>query len=514
MATKPTPVPAAADAEELKRRRRRSAQLRSAVSLLLERSRFAATAGMTFPDGAGGFLRDLYAQLGYKRELTPKDYWERYVRGGVAARIIDAYPRATWIGGVELREDEDPGVETPFEREIYALDRRLDLWARVMRSDILAGLGRYAVLVIGARGNLSSPLPRMSSSEDILYLTPLSEGRAKIKSLVTDHRDERFGLPEEYGIQLVAEHETPVHWSRVVHVAERLLEDDVYGQPRLAAVWNYLDDLDKIVGGGAEASWKRMDPGMQLDIDPTIDLTPEDEEDLSDEIDEYVHGLRRVMRTRGADLKLLNALPSPFGTNIEAILQLVGAATGIPQRILAGSERGELASQQDRENWNDRVAERRREFAEPLVKRLVERLIKHGALPAPAGEEDGEYTIRWPEAEELSEAEKAGVASTMASANASQKASEGSVIMTANEIRDRILGLPPLEVEDATGEEFMTEEPEIEELPTDGSPPGEDDADEQGAGEDAADAAEEPEAIDEEKPVRRAAAAAAKEPTS
>jgi hypothetical protein len=32
-------------------------------------------------------------------------------------------------------------------------------------------------------------------------------------------------------------------------------------------------DLEKVVGGGAEAFWRRADRGMQLDLDPTIDVS-------------------------------------------------------------------------------------------------------------------------------------------------------------------------------------------------------------------------------------------------
>ena len=48
-------------------------------------------AGITF---AG--KRDLYETLGYRRDLRYEDYYERYLRGGIAARVIDAFPASTW----------------------------------------------------------------------------------------------------------------------------------------------------------------------------------------------------------------------------------------------------------------------------------------------------------------------------------------------------------------------------------------------------------------------------------
>ena len=46
-----------------------------------------------------------------------------------------------------------------------------------------------------------------------------------------------------------------VHASRVIHVAEDILDDEVYGIPRLEPLYNYLDDLLKVVGGSAEMFW-------------------------------------------------------------------------------------------------------------------------------------------------------------------------------------------------------------------------------------------------------------------
>jgi SPP1 gp7 family putative phage head morphogenesis protein len=329
-----------------------------------------------------------------------------------------------------------------------------------MRADILSGLGRYSVLLIGADGEPGDELPRISGPDGVLYLAPLPEERAKIASSVSDATDPRFGLPEFYNLTLSDERSLKFHWSRVIHVAEGLLDDDVFGKPRLRSCWNYLDDLAKIVGGGAEAAWKRMDPGLQLDLDPEVEMEADEESALADEVDEYLHGMRRVMRTRGVKMNVLAAQVTAFDSNANSLLKLISATTGIPHRILTGSERGELASSQDRGNWSDRIAERRREFGVPLVMALVDRLTSVGALPEPA-----EYEVIWPDAEELSESEKATVAGALASANQAQKASEGTVIVTADEIREGVLGLGPLEdvTDDGDDEDDRLPEEEGEE---------------------------------------------------
>lgn len=425
--------------------------LRAAAGALSRRYDFAGRVGMSYAHSTTGvFQRNLYQALGYDLKLETENYRQRYQRGGISQRVVEAEPRATWISGAQIVEDPDPRTETQFESAIIELFDGLDLWARLQRADILAGLGHYAVLLLGAEGELDTPLPRMTGPESLLYARPIAEDRAAIESLVQDKEDRRYGQPEFYKVRLDDKSQITkkVHHTRIVHVAENTLEDDVYGRPRLRAVWNYLNDLDKIVGGGAEAAWQRMQPGMQLDLDPAVaaELDSTEEDKLDDEITEYLHDpMKRVLRTQGVTIKTLAATVAAFGPNAKAVLDMIAGTTGIPVRILLGSERGELASSQDRTNWADRIAERWSEFAVPLVRALIDRLIAVGALPEP-----DQYEVVWPDSEVLDEGEKAEVADKTASANQRQFASGGGPIMTGDEIRERVFGLGP--IEDAGGE--------------------------------------------------------------
>ena len=328
-----------------------------------------------------------------------------------------------------------------------------------MQADILAGLGRYSVILIGAPGILTEELPSLSSTDDILFLKPLSERRARILSVVTDSSNPRFGQPEYYlvylGTPTSASNETDqpllgqskseiVHWTRIIHVAEGTLEDDIFGKPRLRAVWNYLDDLDKLCGGGAEAAWKRMNPGMHIDIDPEIELDDTGAKDLESQLSEYDHNLRRTIQTSGAKITLLSGNVSIYGANADTQIKLISATTGLPHRILVGSERGELSSSQDRDNLGDRVTERREEFGIPLGRKIIDRLIEYGALPAP---KTGVYDISWPDTEDLNEQSKATIALTIAQANQANVLAGGGLILNNDEMRDEIYGLEPLEDE-------------------------------------------------------------------
>lgn len=418
--------------------------LSGALSPLVARAEYARLAGKTH-----GGDRDMYAALGYPRTLSFRDYWEEYMRGGIAERIIEAYPRATWTGGASIVDRPETGpvvdaeteVVTPFEEAITPLFRRLEVWPMFRTADTLAGVGRYAILVIGAPGKLGSPLEQ-ATAEDLQWLAPYAEDRVRFNEadIDTDEHSPRFGLPKNYRVKISDQLEKDVHWTRVIHFAENRLDSRIYGKPVLRGCFNYLIDLHKITGGGSEAAWKRMDPGLHIDIDPTIELDETGEELLEQEVDEYVNDLRRTIRTRGTKVTPLFANVAAFGSNVDSIVELISATTGIPQRILTGSETGQQAGTSDRNNWNDRVRERRRDHADPIVFEFIDRLIRLGAVPEP----ENVVQTRWPDVESMDESQKARAISAIAAANQAHFLAEGKVIMTSNEMRDIILRLGPL----------------------------------------------------------------------
>ena len=428
------------------------AHLRTANSALVDRAEFVRRTGYTYPSSTGNtFARDIYATLGYLRNLKPRDYREKYERGGIAERIVEAYPDAAWRDGVTLVEDENPENTTAFEAAAAALAKQLGMWATLRRADTMAGLGRFSLVLIGAPGPLDEPLPDNLPAAKLAGLWPYSEEFATVDKLVSDTSDPRFGLPETYRLAVQGRalakgtqhtisirNRKGVHWSRIVHVAEGLTNDEVYGKPRLRAIWNYLDDIEKVHGAGAEAFWRNANVLNQVDLDPEVTLNPEELESLQDEIDEVRHDMRDWLRTKGLTLTRHGANTANFASNLDAVLTLISGTTGIPKRIMLGSERGELASTQDRSNWAERIEGRRTEYLDPhVVRQLIDRLIEHRTLPTPRVAEG--YTVFWNGTHEATEGEKLDQAQTMAETNAKA----GALVYTVDEIR-AASGRPPL----------------------------------------------------------------------
>lgn len=420
----------------------------------------------------GGFSfsgnRDLYKVLGYQRTLLPRDYRARYERNAIAARVVEVLPKATWRGGAEVIEDEDESTETEFEKAFQDLINRVNLWPALLRGDILSQLGQYAVILIGAPGELNDPLKK-GRPEDLLYMQPFAEDDAQVMEWELDAQNPRFGQPKFYtlrrtnvtaaGNQATAQLGKPVHFTRILHLADNALDDQIFGTPRLQRCWNLFDDLEKVTGGGSEAFWLRANQGLQLDVDKEMELSPEDEKALKDETDEYANQIRRVMRTRGVTAKVLGSDVANFSSQCDAILQQIAGGLGIPARILLGSERGELASSQDRSNWHDQIKDRRATYAGPMILRVfVDRCIEYGWLPTPS-----EYEIRWSELKDLDDAARADLALKAAQTNA---AYQGEVVITPDEIRSRYFDLDPLGVRQ---EAIVQPAPAIAEAPV---PPG------------------------------------------
>lgn len=367
------------------------------LSTLISRAQLASRAGLQF-----GGARDLYEVFGYKKVLDDDSFLVKYQRQDVASRVIDAPPGATW--------SNPPTIENEAINEaLYTLDEEVKLWNAMYRADRLSRLGAYSILFYGFddTGNVERPVNPERVSE-LLYVKPISKRMVQTIDFVKDPRSRRFGMPEKYKIMMedpttkssgtgststASMKELTIDASRVIHIVENPLEDSTYGTPIIEKCFNLLDDLLKVAGGTAETYWLTGNRGIHANVDKEMEINPEDAAALSDEMDEYMHQLRRVLRTRGVDVKPLESkTPNPKET-FEMIAALISGTTGIPKRILMGSEAGQLASEQDRANWAERIAERRELFVNPIMLRPSLVLLQNvGLLP------EGDIKIQWPSA--------------------------------------------------------------------------------------------------------------------
>jgi hypothetical protein len=278
---------------------------------------------------------------------------------------------------------------------------------------------------------------------NLVFLQVYGYGETQVTRLVSDPSDPDFGKPEIYRIQQKIETGTAaltehfsVHKSRIVHVTDTVLQSEILGIPLCERLHNDLLDLMKTTGGAAEMMWLAANKGLQIDVDKEMDFSESDADKLREEVDNYVHNLSRVLRTRGVSINDIgsdNINPQPV---FNVIVSQISATTGIPQRIFIGSEAGKLASEQDRANWAARINDRRIMHSEPRVFRpLISKLQAAGAVPA------GAYWLSWPDPFRLNPLEVAQTAAQMArsAVNVARAVREVPQIMTKAEARAVVL---------------------------------------------------------------------------
>lgn len=387
------------------------------LSTLTRRANLAYLAGLQTFDGS----RDMNEALGYPTDITFKDYLGRYYRQDVANAIINRPVSACWRGPVTLLEagfKED----TALEKAWVTLDKTLKLKPKLVQLDKLASIGQYAVLLLGlsdVKKQTDFENPVTSSNLKLAYIKPYSEEYAKINSYETNVSSPRFGLPKNYRITTQAadsnlQATALVDWTRVIHVAYDTLESEVEGSSALEPVFNRLIDIEKVIGGGGEMFWRGARPGYAGKLDDKHFMTKKLYDDLMDQLDEYEHNLRRFLISEGVDINSLAPQVSDPSMHIDVNIQMISAKTGIPKRILTGSERGELASSLDADEWKSFILSRREECVEPLILRpFVDSCIKYGVLPTPKDVESG-YSVKWTELFSLSEKDRAEVGKTRA----------------------------------------------------------------------------------------------------
>ena len=103
--------------------------------------------------------RDITAECGHPETVEIKDYVDLFDRGDIAKRVVTVYPEESWSESPEIVENETDD-ETEFERTWKELEDKFKIWSYLQRVDILSGIGRFGILLLGFDDGeeLSSPI--------------------------------------------------------------------------------------------------------------------------------------------------------------------------------------------------------------------------------------------------------------------------------------------------------------------------------------------------------------------
>jgi len=423
---------------------------RELVTFATQMSRMALAKSLGQTTAYGG-ARDYDTVLGYPKDIAFGDYLQRYERQDIAGPIVDLPAQDSYKRPPRIMDGEKP--DTPFCEAWNELETGQRVWSKLSRADKLSGIGEFGILVIGLKDGqpLGAPVEvKLTGPDDVLYLRPYSQGKTKITTYEDDTQSKRYGLPVIYEIKPKDEGDwVKIHWMRVLHLAEDKGSSEIFGTPRLQRVYNRLDDLMKLVGGTAEATWLNMRPGTLMTNREGYDVGKMTDADVEDQIERYAHDPLRFLWLQGADAQQIGAAEVMDPSNpFNVCLQLISAASGIPQRVLVGSAQGELAAAEwDFKQWAGEIRYRQTNYVEPeIVRPFVDRMIEFGVLPEPAdeyhfGELDKGGTWHWPPLIDMTEGELAEIMQRRAGAVAQLAGIETGERITDAEIRD-LMGLP------------------------------------------------------------------------
>ena len=250
----------------LNQKRQLLKRLKSFNSDLLSRAELFSKLGYSYSGD-----RDLYDSLGWQKTLEVNDFWQMYKRFGVAKRVVNIFPKNCWRIHPKIQESEDK--KTLFESEWSSLVKERRIYHYLQRIDILSGIGRFGILLLGFDDGLDLK-EECISSKRLLYLQAYREGQVVIKEFDTNSKSERYGKPSLYTVQVNIDameggnvQTFDVHYSRVIHIAEGLLSNEVFGEPRQEDVWNDLYNLQMVVGSSGEMYWRGAFGGVAFQRD-------------------------------------------------------------------------------------------------------------------------------------------------------------------------------------------------------------------------------------------------------
>jgi len=151
--------------------------------------------------------------------------------------------------------------------------------------------------------------------------------------------------------------------------------------------------------------WRGAFPGIALEADAEAEFTTDQKAAVQKELENYVHRLQRFLRLQGMTAKqLMPTAVDPKG-HVDVHVDQIAGSRGIPKRILMGSERGELSSAQDEQNWMVKVMERRFNFCEPDIIRPVGEMLVTSEIVTPE-----DFDILWPDLMNMDALSKAKIA--------------------------------------------------------------------------------------------------------
>lgn len=412
----------------------------------------AAAARATALLDQGNAKHNHYQDFGYPDTVDFLKLYTMYERNGLAAAAVEKFTDTIWSTkpSLVIGEDDQSEEDTPEEATFRKWAKLTRFWQTIADVDSRSMVGDYAGLILRIADGRTMDQPVNPGAvrnglQDLWEVIPAFEGQLTPTDWDTDTASRTYGQPRAY---LFNESDLPnsrIKQPRSFQVhAERVIlwsnTGTLNGRSILRPGYNALIDIEKIMGAGGEGFWKSSRGSQHLKIDPEAKLADlarmlgadspaEIGTKLNDVIADWSAGFDKALVTQGVESAALTvSLPQPEQF-YNGPLNVFAASVQMPVKILVGNQTGERASTEDLRDFNRTCMSRRENEKEPLIMKLVERLVRFNILP------NVNWSVKWDDLTESSTEERLANAKVMSDINAAQ-APYGLMPFTINEIRD------------------------------------------------------------------------------
>ena len=370
--------------------------------------------------------RNIYDVYGYPQNYTFRLGYNAISREGIANRVVQGISASCWRNGFNVMSGvpDDETSEVIFANEINRLNKK-GLFSLFERADILNRVGSFSVLFIGVPDGLEldQPVGRVRGDAfKSIYFRAYAEDGITVHQYEQNGKSERFGMPLLYQLDIknrgdndkeIATKSIVVHHTRVIHMAENLLDGNLNGIPPLQPIYNRILDIDKATGGSAEAYFRNSRGKIAFEIDPEFGSSIIDDPDAKKSFDEagkkFTNNWEDQVTAVGATVKSITTPHADPMNTVKTSLWAISGYTGIPIRVLTGEGGGQLAGTEDRLAYNGLINDRQDHTCSPWIVNLLEILEIAGFITLP-----DDYYIDYPLDEPLTSIDKAELANKRA----------------------------------------------------------------------------------------------------
>lgn len=387
--------------------------------------------------------------FGYPDQIDFSQLYAIWDRNSLAQAGVSRIASTIWRDDPAIHEGEETHAETTIEAAIRQHFEDNRLWSKLADAYTRSLVGDFsaAILRVADGRQWDQPVGRVNGIGGVWDIIPAWESQIEVADWDLDQTSRRYGQPAMYqfsetqiedGKTRGAVRSLSIHPDRVLIMSST---GDMFGRSVLRSGLNDLISYAKVIGAGGEGFWKAARSSMSLEVDKEARLADLASAmgvamaDLPEKIDavvaDFVAGYDKSLMLQGIKPTTIGVtLPANPDQYAAGPRQGFAASIDCPDKVLIGNQTGERASTEDLKLWSATCASRRNREVMPVLRDMVRRLEKWGALPA------ADWVVQWSDLTEPTGADKLAGAKVMAEINAAS-VGLGDTPFSAAEIREQ-----------------------------------------------------------------------------